>query len=209
MLFLILACVAVESVLGLVQYLALEPGNYWGYDALQIRPQGSFQQANVMSSFIATGFAISLFVTLRPDSRADHPGAKFGAVLAGFMALSAPFLLVVIQSRTGQLGGLAALLLLLPSLRGQAPVFRKRVILWFSLAGAGLMAGLVALSSADSGQRPTTIYEDPGARAIIYAQSFEVIQDRRWVRQFRKCLAAKSRSNCESFGQCGDGPARP
>lgn len=180
-LFLILACVAVESVLGLVQYLALEPGNYWGYDTLQNRPQGSFQQVNVMASFIATGFAISLFLTVSTEAPTKGQTAKLGAVLAGFVALSAPFLLVVIQSRTGQLGGLAALLLLLPSLRGQTPVFRKRLILWFSLAGAGLMAGLGALSSADSGQRPTTIYEDPGARAIIYAQSFEVIQDSPWI----------------------------
>ncbi len=106
-LILVLAGIAVESVLGLLQYFALEPGNYWGYDTLQNRPHGSFQQVNVMASFIATGFAISLYLILSKDERAMAPAAKIGAVLAGFMALSAPFLLVVIQSRTGQLGALA------------------------------------------------------------------------------------------------------
>lgn len=175
-LILVLAGIAVESVLGLLQYFVLEPGNYWGYNTLQNRPHGSFQQVNVMASFIATGFAISLYLILSKDEHAMAPAAKIGAVLACFMALSAPFLLVVIQSRTGQLGGLAALLLLLPSLRRQGPVLTRQLLLWFFLAGTGLIAGLGALSTADSPKRPPTIYEDPGARAVIYAQSFEVIQ---------------------------------
>ncbi len=175
-LILILACVAVESVLGLIQYFVLEPGNYLGYDALGNRPQGSFQQVNVMASFIATGFAISLFLTVSTGAPTRGQTAKLGAVLAGFVALSAPFLLVVIQSRTGQLGALAALLLLLPSLRGKAPIFGKQLILWSFLAGSGLITGLGALNTVESAKRPPTIYEDPGARAIIYGQSFEVIQ---------------------------------
>ncbi|MDG1923915.1 MAG: pilin glycosylation ligase domain-containing protein [Pseudomonadales bacterium] len=108
---LILAAVVLQSVIGLVQYCVLEPGNLMGYHTAQNRPNGIFQQVNVMASFVATGLAISLFLGLMPQ---DKPVSRSVLALRLVMAFSGPLLLVVIQSRTGQLAGLAVLLLSLP-----------------------------------------------------------------------------------------------
>ena len=48
---LILAAVVIQSLLGLVQYFLLEPGNLMGYNTIDNRPNGTFQQVNVMASF--------------------------------------------------------------------------------------------------------------------------------------------------------------
>ena len=82
-----------------------------GYNTTQNRPNGIFQQVNVMASFVATGLAISLFLGLMPQKK---PVSRSVLALRLVMAFSGPLLLVVIQSRTGQLAGLAVLLLSLP-----------------------------------------------------------------------------------------------
>jgi len=106
-----LAAVVLQSVIGLVQYCVLEPGNLMGYNTTQNRPNGIFQQVNVMASFVATGLAISLFLGLMPQEKTV---SRSVLALRLVMAFSGPLLLVVIQSRTGQLAGLAVLLLSLP-----------------------------------------------------------------------------------------------
>ncbi|HEB4995567.1 TPA: pilin glycosylation ligase domain-containing protein, partial [Aeromonas hydrophila subsp. hydrophila] len=57
--YLLLGAVAIEALLGLVQYYLLIPGNWLGYDTRANRPYGIFQQPNVMATFMATGLALA------------------------------------------------------------------------------------------------------------------------------------------------------
>jgi len=50
---LILAGAVLQSLIGLVQYYVLEPGNFMSYNTADNRPNGTFQQVNVMASFVA------------------------------------------------------------------------------------------------------------------------------------------------------------
>ena len=170
---LILAAVVIQSLLGIVQYFLLEPGNLIGYNTTVNRPYGTFQQVNVMASFVATGVAISLFLTLNLQ---DKPLLRpiQGLMLA--MALLGPLLLVVIQSRTGQLAGLAVLLLSLPVLIKTNALAKPFTRAWFALAILGLVIGLIALNTIDSAKRAPNIYQDPGARVAIYGASYDVIR---------------------------------
>ena len=170
---LILAAVVIQSLLGLVQYFLLEPGNLMGYNTIDNSPNGTFQQVNVMASFVATGVAISLFLTLTPPKK---PVSRRVQGLILVMAFSGPLLLVVIQSRTGQLAGLAVLLLSLPiALKTQA-LSKPLAQAWVGLAALGLAAGLIGFNTVESAQRGAGIYQDPGARVAIYGQSLEVIR---------------------------------
>lgn len=61
LLYLLLGAVAIEALLGLVQYYLLVPGNWLGYDTKVNRPYGIFQQPNVMASFMATGLSLAIW----------------------------------------------------------------------------------------------------------------------------------------------------
>jgi len=65
LLYLLLGAVAIEALLGLVQYYLLVPGNWIGYDTRTNRPYGIFQQPNVMASFMATGLALAIWLQMR------------------------------------------------------------------------------------------------------------------------------------------------
>ena len=174
MLPLILAGAVLQSLIGLVQYCVLEPGNFMGYNTAENRPNGTFQQVNVMASFLATGFAISLFLALMPQ---EKPVSRLVQALRLVMAFSGPLLLVVIQSGTGQLAGLAVLLLSLPLILKTHALSKPFNKAWFGLATLGLITGLIALNSSVEGvKRGADIYQDPGARVEIYGQSLEVIR---------------------------------
>ena len=171
---LILAGAVLQSLIGLVQYCVLEPGNFMGYNTAENRPNGTFQQVNVMASFMATGFAISLFLALMPQ---EKPVSRLVQTLLLMMAFSGPLLLVVIQSRTGQLAGLAVLLLSLPLILKTQALSKPFNKAWLGLATLGLITGLIALNSSVEGvKRGADIYQDPGARVAIYGGSLDVIR---------------------------------
>ena len=171
---LILAGAVLQSLIGLVQYYVLEPGNFMSYNTADNRPNGTFQQVNVMASFVATGFAISLFLALMPQ---EKPVSRLVQTLLLMMAFSSPLLLVVIQPRTGQLAGLAVLISSLPLILKTQALSKPFNKAWLGLATLGLITGLVALNSSVEGvKRGADIYQDPGARVEIYGQSLEVIR---------------------------------
>ncbi|MGL5487004.1 MAG: pilin glycosylation ligase domain-containing protein, partial [Shewanella sp.] len=118
LLYLILIAIAMEAVLGLVQFYLLTPGNWIGYDTKVNRPYGIFQQPNVMATFMATGLALAIWLELRRE------GGRLLMALCYGVILSAALLLVVLQSRVGQLGGLLALFLLMPQLYRQRLLWR-------------------------------------------------------------------------------------
>lgn len=93
LLYLILVAIAIEALLGLVQFYLLTPGNWIGYDTKVNRPYGIFQQPNVMASFMATGMALAIWLELRSDDSRVLMSLRYGVIF------STVLLLVVLQSR--------------------------------------------------------------------------------------------------------------
>lgn len=157
LLYLLLGAVAIEALLGLVQYYLLTPGNWLGYDTKINRPYGIFQQPNVMASFMATGLSLAIWLELRGHASPWLRGLRYGVILATTL------LLVVVQSRVGQLGGGLALLLLVPQLYRQGLLARV-----FGLVLLGVVVGLVSQYWVSGINRGMSEYLSGGARSDIW-----------------------------------------
>lgn len=170
LLHLLLGGIAIEALLGLTQFYLLTPGNWVGYNTEANRPHGIFQQPNVMASFMATGIALAAWLQARGQQ--DNTwlrGLRYGVIVA------ASVLLVLLQSRVGQLGGLIALLLLVPQLQRQrqlAPVL--------ALVGLGVALGLGSQYLLQTNLRGTEIYQSAGGRSIIWPFTAKLIAESPW-----------------------------
>lgn len=97
------------------------------------RPYGSFQQVNVLASFIATGAVCALWLFL-------HNRRYRWVSTAALVIL--PAVLVILQSRAGSLGAASGILLLSVS---KLPQHKRRIANAFLLIAAGIGIGLVGL----------------------------------------------------------------
>lgn len=156
LLYLLLGSVAIETLLGLVAFYLLTPGNWLGYDTRANRPYGIFQQPNVMASFVATGLALAIWLEQRCNQLWLR-GLRYGVIL------TTSLLLVVLQSRVGQLGGLLALLLLAPQLHRQHLLGRI-----LGLVLLGVVVGLVSQYWVSGVNRGMNEYLSGGARSDIW-----------------------------------------
>lgn len=135
LLYLLLGAVAIEAALGLVQYFLLTPGNWIGYNTLINRPYGIFQKDSVLSSFLALGISVALylqFYSVKNMSSWQH-------IFTALVLFASSLLLVLIQSRAGQIGALGAAILLSASALKSHP---KRVGMMLMLMLSGLAIGL-------------------------------------------------------------------
>lgn len=170
LLYLILIAIAIEALLGLVQFYLLTPGNWIGYDTKVNRPYGIFQQPNVMASFMATGMALAIWLELRSDDSRVLMGLRYGVIF------STVLLLVVLQSRVGQLGGFLALLMLLPQLRQQ-----RKLGLILSLVFLGIILGLLSQYLMAGVKRGLEIYQSGGMRSIYWPYALKLVSERLWT----------------------------
>lgn len=192
LLYLVLGGVALEAALGLVQYFFLGLNNPMGYDARINRPTGIFQQVNVMASLISTGLMLAVWL----EGRAARLGQDFGGqtepalalrakqalcVLRWGMMVAAGLLLVLIQSRVGQLGAVLGLLIMAPMLRNQ-----RKLVLVLALVGLGVGLGFLAqvLGAGAEGagvvQRGLEAYKSIGVRSAYWSQSLQMILASPW-----------------------------
>lgn len=166
LLYLLLGAVAIEALLGLVQYYLLTPGNWLGYDTRANRPYGIFQQPNVMATFMATGLSLAIWLELRGNANVWLRGLRYGVILA------ASVLLVVLQSRVGQLGGLLALILIAPQLHRQHQLAR---ILGLVSLGVGL--GLASQYGISGVKRGLEVYQSGGMRSVYWPYAARLIAE--------------------------------
>ena len=166
LLYLLLGAVAIEALLGLVQYYLLTPGNWLGYDIRANRPYGIFQQPNVMATFMATGLSLAIWLELRGNANVWLRGLRYGVILA------ASVLLVVLQSRVGQLGGLLALILIAPQLHRQHQLAR---ILGLVTLGVGL--GLASQYGISGVKRGLEVYQSGGMRSVYWPYAARLIAE--------------------------------
>ncbi|MFQ1633573.1 Wzy polymerase domain-containing protein [Aeromonas veronii] len=169
LLYLILVAIAMEALLGLVQFYLLTPGNWIGYDTKANRPYGIFQQPNVMATFMATGLALAIWLELRRGGGRLLMALRYGVIL------SAALLLVVLQSRVGQLGGLLALFLLMPQLYRQQLLWRILGLVILAVA-----IGLLSQYWLAGAKRGLEIYQSGGMRSIYWSYAAKLIAQAPW-----------------------------
>lgn len=163
LLTLMLVAVAIEMTLGLVQYYLLTPGNWLGYDTKANRPYGIFQQPNVMASFMATGLALAAWL----NTLNQHRWLK---VLQGYVIVGSVVLLIVLQSRVGQLGGILVLLMMLPWLQRNHAL---KVTLSCTLLG--VLIGLASLYGVEGVKRGLSVYQSGGYRTIYWSYAWHLL----------------------------------
>lgn len=169
LLYLLLGAVAIEALLGLVQYYLLVPGNWLGYDTKVNRPYGIFQQPNVMASFMATGLSLAIWLELRGHGHPWLRGLRYGVILATSL------LLVVVQSRVGQLGGVLALLLLVPRLHRERLLGRM-----LGLVALGVALGLASQYGMAGAKRGLEMYQSGGMRSVYWPYAARLIAEAPW-----------------------------
>lgn len=170
LLYLLLGAVAIEALLGLVQFYLLVPGNWIGYDTKVNRPYGIFQQPNVMASFMATGLSLAIWLELRGHAPPWLRGLRYGVILATSL------LLVVVQSRVGQLGGVLALLLLLPRLHRERLLGRV-----LGLVALGVALGLASQYWMAGARRGLEMYQSGGMRSVYWSYAARLIAEAPWT----------------------------
>ncbi|MEZ6961522.1 MULTISPECIES: Wzy polymerase domain-containing protein [unclassified Aeromonas] len=170
LLYLILVAIAIEALFGLVQFYLLTPGNWIGYDTKVNRPYGIFQQPNVMASFMATGMALAIWLELRSDDSRVLMGLRYSVIF------STVLLLVVLQSRVGQLSGLLALLMLLPQLRQQ-----RKLGLILGLVFLAIILGLLSQYLMAGEKRGLEIYQSGGMRSIYWPYALKLVSEQLWT----------------------------
>jgi len=170
LLHLLLGAVAIEALLGLVQFYLLTPGNWIGYDVQANRPYGIFQQPNVMASFMATGLALACWLELRSDDRGGWLKVlRYGVILA------ASLLLTVLQSRVGQLGGVLVLLLFAPQL------LQRRHWVIVALVAVGVATGLLFKPEGHRAvQRGFEMYQSIGVRTLFWSHALDLMAQAPW-----------------------------
>ncbi|WP_439841699.1 Wzy polymerase domain-containing protein [Aeromonas taiwanensis] len=164
LLYLLLGAAAIEALLGLVQFYLLTSGNWLGYDIRANRPYGIFQQPNVMASFMASGLAMTIWLELRSNTQLWLRGLRYGVILTSSL------LLVVLQSRVGQLGGLIAFVLLVPQLHRQHLLGRI-----LCLVLLGVVVGLASQYWVSGVNRGMSEYLSGGARSDIWPFSLHLL----------------------------------
>jgi O-antigen polymerase len=172
LLILILIAVAMESCLGLAQYFLFEEGFWGGYKIGVSRPHGIFLQPNVMASFMATGLAIALFISVKlPLSTSGFSTSLKGLIY--FILFSTSFLLVILQSRTGHLSALLVLILMVPYLFQKS---RKQLSINLIIIFLALITAVVSFKYSDVAKRGADTYQSINARSHIYEVSIDMIK---------------------------------
>lgn len=180
LLYCLLAAVSVEILLGLAQFFVLQPGNWFGYNTEVRSPYGIFQHRNVMSSFVATGMVLAVYLWLH---EAKSPWRWFVVKSIWYAAVlgAGAILVVLLQSRAGQLGLLLGLLLLQPLLwQILVKTHAKRLLVSLLLIPLGVVLGIMGLAGFDMSKRSLSIYTDADGRFDIYAHGLRMWLDQPW-----------------------------
>jgi len=172
LLVLILLAIAIEACFGLVQFFLLEEGDWGGYRLGVSRPHGVFLQPNVMASFMATGYAISLFISVKMKI---FKNTLLLNSLVVFSLFVTSFLLVLLQSRTGFVAAFAVILFITPYLYQKN---KKQLWINFSIITIAVLSAIISLENSSSFVRDSQEYESIGGREAEFIVSFDMIKEK-------------------------------
>lgn len=141
-LWFILLGILTQTLFGWYQYLWIEPNNAFGFDPTQSRPHGIFQQPNVMASFLATGLVLSGYLLARmPMYRGKWSFQQLLLLITPVLIIP---ILIVLSSRTGWLGAIIGVALLIPYLKQFAAKAQWRM--WLLMIVLGLTTSYASIS---------------------------------------------------------------
>ncbi|KGJ94305.1 PglL family O-oligosaccharyltransferase [Colwellia psychrerythraea] len=169
LLALILLAVVIEATFGLVQFFLFEEGDWGGYIVGSSRPHGVFLQPNVMASFMATGLAIALFLSIQKKLFKNTLVIK---CIIYFGLFSTSFLLILLQSRTGFVAAIGVLLLSVPYLYNNS---KKQLSINLTIVAIGIMSAFISLNNSETPIRGQQVYENVGARDAQFIVSVDMI----------------------------------
>jgi O-antigen polymerase len=167
----ILIAIAIQACFGLVQYFILEAGDWGGYKPGISRPHGSFLQPNVMASFMATGIALAMYLSVSSKTFSFN---KYQQALCYFCLFSATFLVVVLQSRTGHLATLLVLTFISPYLYFTN---KKQLGINLTIIFAALAVSLISFNNSEVFNRGEESYQKAGSRPNTYLVTAQMIKD--------------------------------
>ncbi|MBA6355970.1 MULTISPECIES: PglL family O-oligosaccharyltransferase [unclassified Colwellia] len=167
----ILIAVALQASFGLVQYFILETGDWGGYKVGISRPHGSFLQPNVMASFMATGIAIALYLSV---SSKTFSVDKYQQALCYFCLFSATFLVVVLQSRTGHFATLLVLAFISPFLYLKN---KKQLGINFLFIIISTLAAMQSFDDSNVAKRGESSYQSEGTRPYNFYVTTLIIKE--------------------------------
>ena len=171
---------SVEILLGLVQFFILQPDNGFGYNTEVRSPYGIFQHRNVMASFVATGMVLAVYLWLH-EAKSPWRSFMFKSVWFAAVLGAGGVLIVLLQSRAGQLGLLLGLLLLQPLLWQTLIKTRsKRLLISLLLIPIGVGLGIFGLDAFEMSKRSVSIYTDADGRFDIYAHGLRMWLEKPW-----------------------------
>ncbi|MFP2239769.1 Wzy polymerase domain-containing protein [Pseudescherichia vulneris] len=176
LLVIILISAGIEALYALLQIFVFEAENWMEFRPGQ-RAYGIFQQVNVLSSYLATGLGIAVYLLYQTDNSARTSSVVKGgnaALLVGISLLS--FVIVLISSRIGYLGGGVAVLLLIGCYSKQHP---RRTLLII----VAILAGGVAAKFGLPGSWLESIAHEGSnrQRMMILHQSALMIAEKPWL----------------------------
>ncbi|MDO6499790.1 PglL family O-oligosaccharyltransferase [Photobacterium sanguinicancri] len=168
-LWFILLGILTQTLFGWYQYLWIEPNNAFGFDPTLSRPHGIFQQPNVMASFLATGLVLSGYLLARmPMYRGKWSFQQLLLLITPVLIIP---ILIVLSSRTGWLGAIVGVALLIPYLKQFAAKAQWRM--WLLMIVLGLTTSYAINQSTDwSAQEDRVSLKSP--RSIHIPQSFKM-----------------------------------
>ena len=173
LLVLILLAVVIEASFGLVQFFLFEEGDWGGYIVGSSRPHGVFLQPNVMASFMATGLAIALFLSIQKRLFKNTLAFK---CLIYFGLFTTSFLLILLQSRTGFVAAVTVVILLFPLIYQKN---KKKLAVNFAIITLAILSSIICLNNSNTPIRD----EDSNKRNIsvrltFYTVSIDMIKEK-------------------------------
>ena len=183
-LYFILGAVAIESLLGLIQYYGFGPENHFLL-MKKTRPYGIFQQINIVASFMTTGIGISLYLVGKDPGLVISIWRRW---LVYLVPLTATIIIISIKSKTGYVGLFIVLLLQLPFVKIGLGFYRH----WFIMLFLGFVIGGLSpvvhrsIQSTDqSSQQADDLYtrslsdqiSTVKRRILLFATTFNIWKD--------------------------------
>ncbi len=171
MLWLILIGVFIQTAFGWYQFMWMEADNAFGYNTLNNRPYGIFQQPNVMASFLATGLVLSAYLLARiPMYRGKWSWLQLLLLLTPVITIP---IIMALSSRTGWIGAIVGVGLMIPYLRRFAAKAQLRM--WLLMIVMGLSVSWSINSTTGWGPKTERITLE-SARSIHIPQAYKMFR---------------------------------
>jgi len=138
LLVIILISAWIEALYALLQFFVFDANNWMEFKPGQ-RAYGIFQQVNVLSSYIATGLGVAVYLLYSSHNKAFTARTAHTVNAALLISISLfSFVIVLLSSRIGYLGGGVVTMLLAGCYGRQHP--RRTLLIILAIAAGGITA---------------------------------------------------------------------